>query len=217
MNVRIMTLALVAVVTICAACQGNPSSAPQNASFSENSLPALKHYSSIDAMVAGAKSLCAAAPVKVPGSYVFMNGSGLVYTGHFEATGLWFVEQYMLETAGPTPTPGVTPTPDKSQPVYFYYGTYALKKHKETGCTFVTATQSGKPFKHAGFNAAVIGRALTSGKFVRGTYTNESGILTLVINRMTASGGNGSAILAFPGGKRYDTASIKITGRISIP
>jgi hypothetical protein len=217
MNVRIMTLVLIAVVSVCAACQSNSSDVSQNGTLSANSLPALRHYPSVDAMVADAKSLCTAARVKVPGTYVFMNASGDLQAGDYEATGLWFVEQYVLVPPGPTPTPGVTPTPDKSQPVYFYYGTYTLKKHKESGCVFVTATQSGKPFKRASFNAAVIGRVLTTGKYVRGTYTNESGPLAIVINGLTATGGKGGAILAFPGGKRYDTASMKITGRISIP
>jgi hypothetical protein len=218
MNVRIMTLVLVAVVSMCAACQSNSSFPSQNAALPGTSLPASRHYPSIDAMVADSRSLCGVAPVKAPGDYIFMNASGILGGGTFTATGLWFVEQYELGTPGPTPTPGVTPTPDKSQPMYFYYGSYELRKSKQSGCVFVTATQSGKPFKHAGFNAAVIARVVTSEKYVHGIYTNKSGILALTIHHVTATGGKGSAILtSVATSKKYDTASIQLTGRISIP
>ena len=43
MNVRIMTLVLIAVVSICAACQSNSSVVPHNGTLSENSLPALRN------------------------------------------------------------------------------------------------------------------------------------------------------------------------------
>jgi hypothetical protein len=216
MNGRIMTLVLIAVVSVCAACQSN-SSVAQSGTVADNSLPALKHYPSIDAMVADAKSLCKAAPVKVPGNYVFMNSSGELESGELIATGLWFVEQYELATPGPTPTPGVTPKPIKGQPLYFYYGTYKLAKSKESGCAFMTATQSGKDFKHAEFNATAIGSIVTKEPFVRGTYSSTEGLLALTIQHINRTGGKGGAILSMPGGKRYDTATITLTGRISIP
>jgi hypothetical protein len=194
---------------------------PQAGTLSPNSLPALKHYPSIDAMIGDSASICSAKPVKVPGDYVFMLASGNLTAGTFAtAGGDWFEEEYQLGTPAPhpTPTPGVTPTPSKGQRLYFYYGTYHLVKSNETGCAFLIATQSGKVFKGDTYNALGLGTVVTNVKYLRiGDSFKNSGTLTMTISHVTPTSGSGSATLLTGKGKPYDSATISLTGRISIP
>lgn len=223
MRLRSTALVLLAAIAVLVACHGTSNYVPQNGAISSDSDSAAvgNHLG----LPASTPNYCNVPFSHVPGNYVEMTGIGNLKGSTFTGTGEWFVFKYSLGTPPPhaTPTPGVTPTPNKKEPLYYYYGNYTLKKEKQTGCAILLTTQNGKPLKGIKgkkFNALNVEDVLVSipkHKSLRLGLPTMAGTALISISGISATSGTGSADLHTNKGKAYDTAAIKILGRLAIP
>jgi hypothetical protein len=173
-------------------------------------MPPLGH---IDA----SKLKCPAPYSKVPGTYVVMSTFGTLKNGTFVSAkapfgGTWAQVAYTRATPGPTASPTTAPS---SPPEYVYYGSYTLQKKKQTGCATLFTTQSGKDFTDIPANALSGGAPLVKALNFN-LKVGVIGKLTEKITGVTATSGTGTAILTTSKGKPFDTATIKLVGRLAI-
>ncbi len=223
MRFRSTALVLLATVAVLVACHGTSNYVPQNGAISSDSIPAAVG-NHVELPAATTPNYCQVRFAHVPGKYVEMTSVGHLKGSTFNGTGEWFLSKYSLGTPSPheTPTPGVTPTPNKKEPLYYYYGNYTLKKEKQTGCAILVTTQSGKNFKGLkgkkfnAFNDEAVLVNVPKHKSLHSTPT-MFGTAQVSISGISATSGTGTADLLTSMGKAYDTATIKILGRLAIP
>ena len=217
MKLRSTALILLFAVSVLVACRGT-SFVPQTEGTLTDGSPVIIPNMPPGFSTPDITNICAGIPfAHVPGSHILMFALGNLSGGNFSGTGLWFLESFKIGKPGPTPTPGVTPTPIRGTPVWIYYGKYTLKKKKETGCAFLEATKSGKPFKGSKGNAVSLGTVITNAKHLKVKITTTEGPVTITFTGVSATGGKGSAKLITPTGGAYDTATITLVGRILLP
>jgi len=212
---------LVLAAGVLVACQGTPSATPMgDASVAAPTrvAPGLaQHWPAGETMPDLATFCGGIKDSKIPGKYVFMISSGNLTGGSFDGKGTWFVFDYSLGTPGPTPTPGVSPSPIKGEPLYLYYGSYTLTKGNQSGCAFIAVTQSGKPLKSEKVNAFGVGTIIADVKYLRLELTSTEGIFSETVTGVTPTTGSGHLTLLTTKGKSYATGTITIVGRLSIP
>jgi hypothetical protein len=184
--------------------------------------------------LASTSATCTAPYAKLPGTYPEM----LVFDGSVKGTtftsvpdpGLtqWLLAKWVKGTPAPTPSPGSTPTPKTTptpvatappgQPLYFYLGSYTLKKYGQ-GCVFMLTSVNGKKIKKEKNDAFAIGTPLFKGNFALDQKVAiQSGPLTMTIRNLSATGGKGNVTLlnASGHGKNVDTGTVTLTGRIEL-
>jgi hypothetical protein len=172
---------------------------------------------------------CTASFSKVPGKYAELVTVGTVKGTTFssgKSLAEWIVAKFVKATPAPTPTPGVTPTPKVTptpivtappgQPLYFYVGTYSLKKYG-TGCAYLITSVNGKTIHHLKGNGEGVGFPNFRGD-TQPVEPITQGPLNLTIKNLSSKGGNGTAVLlnAQKGGGIVDSGTVTLTGRIEI-
>lgn len=161
---------------------------------------------------AGSSIKCTAPYAKVPGEYIVLESVGNFHNGRYASSAefsSWTEVRY--ESGGTRPTA----SPSPPAPEYAYYGTYKLDKHKQAGCAFLFVTQSGQPFPGLTENALTSGAPIVKVHFHVKVLTQQ-GPLSVRFTKITASGGKGSMTLT-QGGVAYDTGTIDLVGRASVP
>jgi len=195
---------------------------PESPAVARLHLPA-PYDSMIDLSDPRVASACTAPNVKIPGDYISLLAAGDVKGGTFSipATAIvasWSSAEYTLGTPTPKPTatPKASPTPKpKFEKVWIYSGTYSLTKSKQTGCTILVTTQSGKPLEPGlPFNASTDGFVQYTQANVNVGKTKLSGTISETISGLSASGGKGSVTLFTMKGSSYDTGTITLTSRV---
>lgn len=154
---------------------------------------------------------CTAPPSKVPGKYIMFGASGDVKGSTFTSNSAHSDWLQVSVVASPSPKPMPTP---RHTPWYFYFGTFALKTHKEQGCAALATTIDGKPIlKGLSYNAFADGVP----KYAKAVKVKilETGQLTEAIHGLGQSGGSGTLTLSLSG-KRFDTGTVIFTGRITL-
>lgn len=161
---------------------------------------------------------CTAAKLGLPGDYTAFFSAGNVKSGKFTsiaAYSLWFTYKW-IGAKPPTPSPSPSPTTTPKPPAeYVYYGTYVLTKSKQQGCAYLLAYVSGKPPKGAHFNASEIGTPIFK------TYAKTTGAPVktgklIATASLTSTGGSGKVTL-MSGTTVYDTGTVTLTGRVTLP
>jgi hypothetical protein len=221
-------LAFACSAAVLAACQGGSTYAPTTANLNDSSQTALSRWrlpAPFDALTSRMPQTtgCGAPFDRVPGNYISMvafgSQKGTTFTS---AKGLsfWFLSKYTKGTKPtPSPSPGTTPTPTtgptpKPIKIYLYSGTYATKQTKQGGCAILFVTTSLKPIEKGAGNGIAGGTPQFSLPYVDDVGI-ATGVLSLKITGLSASGGHGTAVLTTMKGKEYDTATITLTKRVT--
>jgi hypothetical protein len=219
MKIRSMALVLLVALGVLVACHGTSTYVPQGGvNMSDATLPLDGHWPS-GVWAANTSQICAGVPYsKVGKTYTEIVAVGNLSGSTFMGEGSWFSEKYALGSPA-TPTPGHTPEPGKI-PAWAYYGSFTLKKHKETGCAIVIVTENGKPWifeKTEKFNADSGGFVIVNPKehwHISGM--TGFGFLTESLTITSSTSGGGQAMLKTETGQAYDTATITLVGRTPI-
>jgi hypothetical protein len=168
-------------------------------------------------MANGTIPTCKAPFQKIPGTYATMFSfdgkiSGSTFTSGPKS--FWFAFKFVKGTA-PTPTPSTGPTP-KPQLVYYYYGTYKLKKYG-TGCAILIASVNGKPLH--GFKPKTNVESLGTPQFKNGDGSElqftDTGKLVMSVKNLSANGGSGTLSLS-DGNGLADGGPVTFIGRATV-
>ncbi|HZZ01271.1 MAG TPA: hypothetical protein VFE36_17050 [Candidatus Baltobacteraceae bacterium] len=224
---------MVAAIGVLAACHGYQpftpvAQTPQASAMADMQLRSLLPPG-IDPRASG---VCSAPTYKpAAGPFILFIANGNVKRGKFKSGAspltLWVAFRIKKATK-PTPPPTTSPSgspstppsptpPPQDKPVYFYLGQYTLAKSKQTGCAFVFATQSGKPFTGSKYGALAFGEPLIAFPKYYKEKVVAHGPVTVTISKLSATGGKGSATLKLGNGSTFDTATVNLTYRISEP
>jgi hypothetical protein len=172
---------------------------------------------------------CESIVSKIPGTYaelIALGGTvtGTTFTSGSNSLALWTIAKFVRATPTPVPTPGKTPTPKPTsstiptappgQPLYFYFGTYQLKKYGQ-GCAFLIASVDGKIIKKQKSNAYAVDFPNFKG-LTKPVKPFSFGALKMTVN-LNPNGGKGSVVLLNPkGGANVDTGTMTLTQRIEV-
>ncbi|HTA39001.1 MAG TPA: hypothetical protein VK760_07995 [Candidatus Acidoferrales bacterium] len=244
---RLRTTTLVLFICALVACSGgqlmpasngNPSASTDSARSAQLS-PALAELAARFPQIADQlKPLstnpfaCTAPAQKVPGTYasiIAYDGAvkGKVFASKPGELTVWLLGKYIKATPAPTPSPGTTPTPKTTptpivtappgQPLYFYIGSYKLKKYGQ-GCAFLITSVNGKTIKKQDGNALAFGVPTFKVNATLVGSTIQEGPLSMRIGNLSAHGGSGSVALlnAAGHGKDLDTGTVVLTNRIEV-
>lgn len=216
--------AALALAAIASACQG-AGFAPPASQAVYSTMPAAPNVSAplsrlgLGAAMPDKIPACNAPVVGVPGTYISWIAIGNVKMGTFKATQAaseYFVLKYAKATPPPSPSPTASPTTGPTPPpMYYYYGTYTLKRGKG-GCAYLLTTVNGKPFKGTKYNGTALGSPRVAAKYYNTTFVSY-GPMTMTVKHLSASGGRGSFVLLKSGGGTYNTGNVTFTGRVQYP
>jgi hypothetical protein len=212
-------LVALTAAAVLVACQSNASFTPSSA-VSGDAAPA-----SLALAAHATVPPCTAKQSTLPGAYVTMFMYGAVTKNNFGDSGFngWSEVNLVAGKTPPTPPPSATPPP-----MYVYYGTYALRKHKQAGCITLQTTVSGKPYFIATYgvvNAYSSGGPLipkgykVKSVIVQGQLDNVNKKHEFGIDGLKASGSKATFALgpAIPGNPNFDTVTVTFKGRVLIP
>ncbi len=220
---------LIVAIGVLASCNGIQS-VPPIAQQSQTSTPGTSMLHSLlpPGISPRASGACTAPHYKPKlGPFIIFIARGKVKHGKFKSepspSTLW-VAVTIKKAAKPTPPPTTSPSnppsptpPPMNQPTYLYFGEYTLAKAKKTGCAYLFATQHGKPFTGSKYNSFAFGDPLIAFPKYYKEKVVASGPLSMKLSKLSASGGSGGAILKLQNGTTYDTATVKLTFRLSEP
>ena len=219
------TFAALALAAIASACQGGAGiTPPTSPTTSSNAATAPDLSAPLSRLGLGPAMpdripACKAPVVGVPGTYVSWISVGNVKRGTFKATkaaSQYVVLKYAKATPPPSPSPTASPTTGPTpEPMYYYYGTYTLKRGKG-GCAYLLTTVNGKPFKGTKFNGTGLGSPRVAAKYFATTFVTY-GPMTMTVKNLSAHGGKGSFVLLKSTGGTYNSGNVTFTGRVQYP
>ncbi|HKE35798.1 MAG TPA: hypothetical protein VKB39_00100 [Candidatus Baltobacteraceae bacterium] len=229
MRRQTISFLVIAGIALLAACHGNqsftPVAQPQQdaARIGGATLPFIP--SGIDPHVF---SGCTAPQYKPKaGPFIIFVANGNVKKDDFKSAPspftLWAAIKIKKSTK-PTPVPSGSPSPGSSptppphdQPTYLYFGEYTLAKTKQTGCAYLFATQSGKPFTGSKYSGLAFGSPTIKYPKYYKQKVLATGPVILKYVSLSSSGGKGTATLKLNNGSTYDTAAVTFTYRLASP
>ncbi len=216
-----IVVALFAVATVLAACNG-PAYAPALAG-SPLSPVAASALRSIGVRPPDASlPFCSAPAATLPGTYVTVAALGEIRHGRFAGRplrSLWVQASFVAASPPPSTGPSATPSILPSLPpvrAYLYYGSFTLAKTHQTGCAYVVASKSGRPIPGTGANAALAAVPNLASWFSISGISARGYALTK-ISHLNASGGSGTLVLENSTGTTFDTGTVTLTGRLTVP
>jgi hypothetical protein len=212
-------LVALTAAAVLVACQSNASFTPSSAA---NGAAAPASFANVPRATVPP---CTAKQSKLPGTYVTLFMYGQVTKNNFgdSLDNGWSEETLVAGKTPPTPPPSTTPPP-----MYVYYGTYALKKHKLTGCITLQTTVSGKSYFTAPYG--LVNAYSSGGPYIPKGYRVKSVITKGLLNStnkkgqfgidgLKATGSKSTFALgpAIQGGPNFDTITVTFKGRVLIP
>lgn len=206
---------VIAAIAVLAACHGNQSFTP------------LAQQQQASARTPQSAAACNTPTYSARKPFVVFIAQGNVKHDDFKSkpgiSTLWF-EIKVKRAAAPTPSPSGSPStapsptaPPTNQPLYLYFGQYTLAKTKQSGCLFLFATQSGKPFTGSKTGAFTDGAPRVKLPKYYKERLIAHGPVNVAIGHLSATGGSGKATLLLTGGGTFDTANLKLTSRLAEP